>query len=102
MPDPQQENALAAPDFSEFEKQARAEGFDEVLKRTWSPGVVIDTHAHPFAVKAVVVQGEMWLSCAGETRHLRPGDSFAVERDAPHAERYGDTGATSWVARRNG
>ena len=93
---------MSEPAFSEFETQARAEGFDEVLERNWSPGLVIDMHAHPVAVKAVVVQGEMWLSCAGETRHLRPGDTFALERDAPHAERYGDAGATYWVARRDG
>ena len=93
---------MTEPAYSEFESQARAEGFDEVLERRWSPGLVIDTHVHPFAVKAVVVQGEMWLSCDGETRHLHPGDTFTLERDAPHAERYGDEGATYWVARRNG
>ena len=31
---------------------------------------------------------------------LRPGESFEVRRDQPHAERYGAQGATCWVARR--
>jgi hypothetical protein len=30
-----------------------------------------------------------------------PGDDFALERDVPHAERYGADGATYWVGRRN-
>jgi hypothetical protein len=34
-------------------------------------------------------------------QHLLPGDTFALERDERHAERYGDDGATYWVARRN-
>lgn len=87
--------------FSEFERAALAEGFDAVLERRWEPQVVLDTHTHPFAVKALVVQGELWLTCGDQTRHLRAGDRFALEREVPHAERYGADGATYWVARRH-
>jgi len=86
--------------FEDFTAGARAEGFDEVLERDWPPGTVLEPHAHPFAVKAVVVRGEMWLTVGDATRHLRPGDTFELERDVPHAERYGGDGATYWVARR--
>jgi len=48
--------------FEEFEAAARAQGFDEVLERRWAPGTVIDVHEHPFALRAVVVEGEMWLT----------------------------------------
>ncbi|HEU4350274.1 MAG TPA: cupin domain-containing protein, partial [Burkholderiales bacterium] len=78
-----------------------AAGFDEVLERRWQPNTVIDTHTHPFAVQALVVQGEMRLSVGERTRHLRPGDRFELEANVPHAERYGAEGATYWVARRN-
>ena len=67
-------------------------GFDEVLSREWKPGTVLDTHTHPFSVEALVVQGEMWLTCGDETRHLRPGDTFALGFEVPHAERYGAEG----------
>jgi hypothetical protein len=50
---------------------------------------VVETHEHPFAVKAIVVAGEMWLTHDGATRHLRPGDRFELAAAAPHAERYG-------------
>ena len=72
-----------------------------MLEREWPPLTVLASHTHPFALKARVVQGEMWLSVGQEMQHLLPGDEFALERDVPHAERYGTEGATYWVARRN-
>jgi len=87
--------------FEVFEAQARAQGFDEVVERKWAPSLVLDAHKHPFAVRALVVQGEMWLTVGDDVRHLRPGDEFALDREVPHAERYGAEGATYWAARRN-
>jgi mannose-6-phosphate isomerase-like protein (cupin superfamily) len=87
--------------FAAFKATALAQGFDEVLERKWDPDLVLESHTHPFAAQALVVQGEMWLSCGGQTRHLRPGDTFELAREVPHAERYGAQGATYWVARRN-
>ena len=89
------------PTFEAFSASTRAEGFNEVLERKWQPLLVLHTHTHPFAVKALVVQGEMWLTVGDHERHLLPGDEFALARDVPHAERYGAEGATYWVARRH-
>ncbi|MEO7057088.1 MAG: cupin domain-containing protein [Caldimonas sp.] len=86
--------------FAEFEAAALAEGYDAVVERRWAPGDVVETHGHPFAARARVVEGEMWLTRSGETRRLLPGDTFVLARDEPHAERYGSDGATYWVARR--
>ena len=87
--------------YEEFEVAARAEGFDEVLARDWKAGQVLETHTHPFAVKALVVRGDFWLTEGDSVRHLQAGDRFELERDAPHAERYGEQGATFWAARRH-
>ena len=92
---------MNAASFRDFEAGARAQGFDEVTERHWDPRVTLDTHTHLFAVKAHVVRGEMWLTVGDRTRHLRAGDAFELERDVPHAERYGVEGATYWVARRH-
>ena len=86
--------------FRQFESDALARGYDAALERRWEPRQVVDTHRHPFDAEAVVVQGEMWLTEDGATRHLGPGDTFTLPADTPHAERYGDAGATYWVARR--
>jgi len=86
--------------FADFEAEARTAGFNDVLERHWAPNTVVASHTHPFDVDALVIQGEMWLSCEGHTRHLLPGDRFKLQRDVPHDERYGPQGATYWVARR--
>ena len=88
--------------FQAFEAELRAQGFDEVLEREWAPLTVVDTHVHPFAAKARVVRGEMWLGVGDTTRHLRAGDGFELAQGEPHSERYGSAGATYWVGRRAG
>jgi PAS domain S-box-containing protein len=95
--------AQAAPliSFSEFEAAALAEGFDEVLERRWAANDVLDLHRHPFALKALMVQGELWLTRGDKTQHLQPGDRFELARNELHAERYGGEGAIFWIARRH-
>lgn len=88
------------PQFAEFESAERALGCDEVIARAWEADTVQDTHTHPFRARALVVEGEMWLTVDGSTRHLLPGDRFDLPAGQPHAERYGPQGATYWVARR--
>lgn len=87
--------------FEQFQQTALAEGFDQVLQRDWAPNTVLDTHTHPFGVRAVVVAGQMWLSVGGSERALAVGDSFVLDANVPHAERYGPAGASYWVARKN-
>jgi len=100
-PTPGHNGGMNTPNFETFAQQARAAGFDEVIERHWEPLTVLDTHTHPFAVQALVTQGQLWLTVQGQTRELRAGDRFELERDVPHEERYGPEGATYWVARRH-
>ena len=92
---------MDATNFSQFESVARQEGYDEVVERSWPADAVVALHEHSFAVKALVVAGEMWLTEGDATRHLRPGDEFELSAAVPHAERYGTSGATYWAARRH-
>lgn len=87
--------------FQQFEASAKARGYDEVLDRQWTAGAETGTHVHPFDVSARMVQGDLWLTVAGQTRHLRAGDTFELARDVPHGERYGPEGARFWAARRH-
>ena len=87
--------------FAEFETEARAQGYDEVVQRQWKPLTVVAEHAHPFEASALVVEGEMWLTVKHQTQHLRPGDRFHLPHGILHDERYGPEGASYWVARRN-
>jgi quercetin dioxygenase-like cupin family protein len=87
--------------FEEFAAASREAGFDEVTERRWDAGVEIATHTHPFAVQALVVQGDMVLICRGQDLALKTGDRFELAFEEPHAERYGAQGATFWAARRH-
>lgn len=87
--------------LQQFTDAMLARGYQEVLVREWAPGHETPEHTHPFDVDARVVQGEFWLTVDGRTRHLRANDSFQLQRDVPHAERYGPLGAIFWAARRN-
>ena len=87
--------------FETFKARASAEGFDEVVERKWEPLTNLGAHTHPFAVKALVVQGEMWLTVDSEARQLLPGDEFTIDHGVSHSERYGPEGATYWAARRH-
>ena len=90
---------MTLPTFESFASQAKSQGFDEVVERRWEPSLVLETHRHPFAVRALVVQGEMWLTVGDDVRRLVPGDTFALERDCPHAERYGaDNAYELWAS----
>jgi mannose-6-phosphate isomerase-like protein (cupin superfamily) len=89
------------PSFAEFEAAERARGCSEVISRSWPPETALSEHTHPFQARALVVDGEMWLTVGDSTRHLKAGDRFEVAAGQPHAERYGPAGATYWVARTN-
>lgn len=89
------------PTFQQFEATALAQGYDEVLERQWDADTLLDTHTHPFAVSARIVEGSFWLTVGEQTRQLQAGDSFELDADVPHAERYGAQGARYWVARRH-
>ncbi len=86
--------------FQDFEAEARSDGFDEVMVRDWAPDQVVPPHAHPFAAKAIVVKGEMWLTVGDATQHIPAGGTFELQPHVLHSERYGAEGATYWVARR--
>lgn len=86
--------------FEEFEAESRLLGFNEVVSRDWKPGTEVPDHTHPFTARALVIQGELWLTVGDRTQHLRAGDRFELEHGTPHSERYGESGATYWVARR--
>ena len=86
--------------FDDYAASMRQQGYEEV--RDYGPREIVATHRHAFAAKALLVSGEMWLTQRGETRHLLTGDRFELEALEPHAERYGEKGATYWVGRRAG
>ena len=88
------------PTFQQFEATARAQGFDQVLELNRAADTLLDSHSHPFSVSSRIVEGSLWLTVGEQTRHLQAGDTFELDADVPHSERFGAQGARYWVARR--
>jgi hypothetical protein len=86
--------------YQDFEDEARRQGFDAVGERRFEPHRAADREIPAFAVKAILAQGEMWLTVAGQTRHLAVGDAFELGAGVPYAARSGENGATWWLAQR--
>jgi hypothetical protein len=87
--------------MTESDFRAQTADFDDVVTRDWPANHIIPDHSHPFALKALVTSGQMWLTVNGVEQALQPGDVFELSHSQPHAERYGPTGASYLVARRH-
>ncbi|MER3409631.1 MAG: hypothetical protein C4306_05925 [Thermoleophilia bacterium] len=77
-----------------------AVGGEQVLlcRVTYDPGFGVPAHHHERTEQVmVVVDGEMELTVAGETRRLGPGDVAVINRGVEHAVR-SDSGCTFFEA----
>ena len=53
---------MASRAFDDYRAQALAEGYDEVLVRSWPADLQIDTHTHAFAPTPVGTDGRGGLA----------------------------------------
>lgn len=82
-----------------FESALRRDGF-AVARSTLPAGTVIAEHAHPFDVRALVLNGEITLTVEGEEYAFREGDIFVMPAGHRHAETAGPAGVDYLVGRR--
>ena len=88
--------------FCDLENRASKEAAPGVHIRTFwqnemllssvdlEPGAVVPMHSHPHEQCGVVIWGEMDLTIAGETRHLKAGDCYIIPGDVEHSATAGD------------
>lgn len=88
-------------DQQKFTQQLAAEGFDEVVIRTWPARQHLDEHTHPFEVKALVTQGDITLGVRGQLTTYQVGDIFTLTSGCEHTELYGESGVTYVVGRKH-
>jgi quercetin dioxygenase-like cupin family protein len=88
-------------DVSAFETAIKADGYDAIEKKTVAPNIVNSAHTHPFAVRLLVLSGELTVTTNGSAHTCRAGDSFALEPGCEHFEQYGAEGCTYLVARKH-
>ena len=88
-------------DPDKFAQQLTDQGFDEVFTISLPAKKQLAAHAHPFAVKALVTDGEVTLGIAGRLTTYRVGDVFTLARECEHSELYGDNGVSYVVGRKH-
>ncbi|MEI8257878.1 MAG: cupin domain-containing protein [Deltaproteobacteria bacterium] len=87
-------------DTSAFEAALKADGFGEIETKSVAPNIVNSAHAHPFAVRFLVLSGEITVSANGAARTCRTGDTFSMDAGCEHVERLGPEGVTYLVGRK--
>ena len=83
-----------------FEKALRTEGFAEVETKSMPAGMHNDEHAHPFDVRALVLEGRIALTVEGVKRSYAPGEVFTMAAGCRHVEDVGEGGVRYLVGRR--
>lgn len=88
-------------DSARFEADLVSDGYDRIETRSLPAGTCTSEHDHPFAVRALVVEGEITITIGGAARTYAAGDVFAVAGGCRHAEQIGAAGVTYVVGRRD-
>ncbi len=89
-------------DQATFTRQLAEEGFNEILTKTSPPGKFLGAHSHPFAVKALVLQGDITLGIADRLTTYHAGEVFTLPLGCEHTERCGAQGFSYLVGRKHG
>jgi len=55
--------------------------------------VVVPAHSHPHEQAGAVISGELEMTINGETRRLKPGDTYIIPGGVEHGAGTGDTPA---------
>lgn len=83
----------------EFTRQLREQGFAETAIVEREADGMLDQHSHPFASRALVLDGEILLVVDGQSTTYRKGDIFELRNGQMHLERYGPAGVRYLVGR---
>ncbi len=85
----------------DFLKVLRQDSFPEPVLVVREQGGFLDTHTHPFEVKALVTQGQIDIVIDGLKQTYLSGDVFHLMHSQEHAESYGNQGV-QYLASRKG
>jgi quercetin dioxygenase-like cupin family protein len=74
-------------DIAEFEQALKRDGFTEILTAGFQAGHDLGDHAHPYGLRALVLEGEFRITVDGTETVYRPGEIFALSLGVHHSER---------------
>lgn len=84
-----------------FLKLLLKDGFPEPVFVVREVGGFLDSHVHPFEVKALVTEGQIDIVIGGIKNSYLAGDVFHLLPNQVHSEAYGRKGV-KYLASRNG
>jgi mannose-6-phosphate isomerase-like protein (cupin superfamily) len=87
-------------DVKELERQLQAEGFRRTYSWQDGPGAFYPDHTHAMETAHIILDGEMTLMQAGETRTYRAGDRVDVPAGAVHSAKMGPAGCRYLIGER--
>jgi hypothetical protein len=85
---------------TQFIEMLQREGYPDPVEVRQVPNGSLTEHTHPFAVKALVIDGSIDISIHGNRKTYSVGDVFRLGFEEPHSESYGPTGVI-YLASRN-
>jgi hypothetical protein len=85
---------------TQFIEMLQQQGFPDPVEVKQVPNGSLGEHTHPFAVKALVIDGSIDISIQGDRKTYSMGDVFQLGFEELHSESYGPAGVT-YLASRN-
>ena len=76
------------------------EGFPKPAEVHQPPNGSLGVHTHPFAVKALVIAGQIEIVFNEISTVYSAGDVFQLEFEQPHSESYGSAGVCYLASRK--
>lgn len=89
-------------DTANFEAKLKSDGFQQIETKAVAAGTHNAEHAHPFEVRALVLEGRIALTVAGVSSTYEKGQVFTMAANCPHVEQIGPEGVSYVVGRRPG
>ena len=88
-------------DIETFQTQLGTDGFGNVETKQLAPTGRNKEHAHPFEVRALVLDGQISLDFEGQVRTYRKGEVFTMAAGCEHTEEVGAEGVRYLVGKRS-
>ena len=85
---------------TQFIEVLQQEGYPDPVEVRQVPNGSLGEHTHPFAVKALVIDGSIDIIIQGNRKAYSIGDVFQLGLEELHSESYGPTGVI-YLASRN-
>jgi mannose-6-phosphate isomerase-like protein (cupin superfamily) len=77
---------------AQLEEQLHAEGFHHTYVWQDRPNACYSDHTHPSETAHIILEGEMNLTMAGQSRTYRAGERCDIPAGAVHSARMGPQG----------